>query len=184
MDNSGNFLNRMSGSGGGNNRTWLYVILAVAVVCILCVAGVGVLGLIGIRLLPELTNTGDAQPTQAVQTSSSYIQEIVMARDVSGDMMDPVDPTTVFAPSDTIHAVVKIADAPSGTRFKAIWLVDDVGGAVEPNTNIAEYELEAEGSRNLDFTLSPNNQWPVGRYRAEIYVNDDLAQTVYYDVSE
>ncbi len=172
----------------GNNRTWLYIIIGVAVLCVVCVAGVGVLGLIGINLLPKLTQSG--QPTAVVENlpqqvqDGSYIQEIILAKGVTGDAIDPVDPTTVFAPADTIHAVVKIADAPSGTRFKIVWLVDDVGDAAEPNTHIADYELQAEGSRNLDFTLSPNNEWPAGRYRAEIYVNDSLAQTVRYNVSQ
>ncbi len=188
MNNSGSFLNKVPGSGGGNNRTWLYIIIGVAVVCVLCVAGIGILGLIGIKVLPSLTQ--NVQPTAVTQQQqqqqqpqrAGYIEGITLAKGVTGDEMTPVDATTVFAPTDTIHAVVQIVNAPAGTKFKAVWLVTDVGDAAAPNTQIAEYELTAEGSRNLDFTLAPNNQWPAGTYRAEVYVNGSLAQTAKFSV--
>lgn len=186
MNDSGSFLNKVPGAGGGNNRTLLYVIIGVAVACVLCVAGIGILGLIGIKVLPSLTQ--NVQPTAVVQEQQQQprntgpIQGITLAKGVTGDEMTPVDATTVFAPTDTIHAVVQIVDAPTGTKFKAVWLVTDVGDAAAPNTQIAEYELTAEGSRNLDFTLAPNNQWPAGTYRAEIYVNGNLTQTAKFSV--
>src|ERR1700740_2525729 len=62
------------------------------------------------------------QPTSSVQ-SSGIITEIVMAKNTEGDALDPVDPTTVFGPDSTIHAVAKIKDAPSNTKFTAAFYV-------------------------------------------------------------
>lgn len=187
MNDSGSFMNRVPGAGGGNNRTWLYIVIGLAVVCVLCVAGVGILTLVGINLFPRIAQ--NLQPTVVVQqdqqqTSGSYIEGITLAKDVSGEAFEPVNPTNVFAPQDTIHAVVSVVDVPAGTKFKVVWQVDDVGNAAEPNSQIAEYELEAEGTRNLDFTLSPNNAWPAGSYKGQIYVNGNLAQSFRFTVSQ
>ena len=57
--------------------------------------------------------------------------------------MEPSDPTMVFSPSDTFHAVATIQNAPDGTKFQAEWFAEDVGSAAEPNTRIDGTELVA-----------------------------------------
>jgi hypothetical protein len=121
------------------------------------------------------------QPTSSVQ-SSGIITEVVMAKDTEGAELDPVDPTTVFGPDSTIHAVAKIKDAPSNTKFTAAFYVVDVGSAADPNSLISSYDLTADGTRNLDFTLSPTSTWPPGTYRVEISINGTVDQVVQYTV--
>lgn len=139
------------------------------------------------------TGTGQLTPTSVPQEepqesteydvqASGIINEVVMAKDTEGIELEPVDPTTVFGPEDTIHAVARIEDAPSGTAFNVAFYVVDVGDAAEPNTLINSSDLTAEGTRNLDFYLSPTTTWPPGTYRVEISVNGTLDQVVEYTV--
>jgi hypothetical protein len=122
-----------------------------------------------------------SQPTSPPQLSG-YILDVTLAQDVQGANMDPVGVTTVFGPGDTIHAVVSILNAPKGTKFKADWYVVDIGDASQANKLIISSQLTADGTRNLDFKLSPTSQWPVGTYRVDISVNGQVEATALYSV--
>jgi hypothetical protein len=126
--------------------------------------------------------TGTCSYTPPAITASGLIAKVTMALDTQGANKDPVNPTTVFQPSAVIHGVVAIHNAPSNTRVKAVWYATSVE-SVGCNTQVGQpYELTTDGSRNVDFTLSPNSTWPTGSYRVEIYVNDSLDQVVDYTV--
>jgi hypothetical protein len=120
-------------------------------------------------------NTSAPQP-------SGFVTKVTMAEDTQGDQRDPVNPTVVFSDSATFHAVVTSKDAPTDTVFKTVWYAVDTNGAVDCNTKIDEYELKADGSRNIDFTLSPKKTWPAGSYAVQIFVNDTLDQVSYFTV--
>jgi hypothetical protein len=120
--------------------------------------------------------------TVTAPKASSVISKVTMAEDVQGDKGDPVNPTTTFKPQATFHAVVAIENAPKDTQLKVAWYAVDVGEAASPNTEIDSYELSADGTRNIDFTLKPKTQWPVGKYRVEIYLNGNLDRTVEFSV--
>ncbi|HEY9089060.1 MAG TPA: hypothetical protein VIO36_12885 [Anaerolineaceae bacterium] len=183
------------------SKTWLYILLGVVGLCVVC----GVIGLVGWNMLrpqvDEVMNQVQStlevqmQSTQAVQNvpngqnvnqdfigGNPYISQVTMASGVSGEMYDPVNPTTVFTSSDTFHAVVAIQDAPEGTVFRADWYAVDVGDAAAPNTFIDGNELTAGDTRNLDFSLTPNTGWPTGTYRVEIRVNGTLDRVHFFSV--
>lgn len=115
-------------------------------------------------------------------TASGIITDVIMARDVEGIEMNPVDPTTVFNSNSIIHAVVEIEDSPVDTNFTAEFYVVDVGDAAEPNSLITSTDLVADGTRYLDFNLTPTTSWPPGVYRVDILVNGVLDQRVEYTV--
>ncbi len=139
--------------------------------------------------IPTTQPVQPAQPTEAAAppvveqpSSSGIITQVVMASDTQGEEKDPVDPTTVFGPSATIHAVAQIKDAPAGTQFTADFYVVDVGSAAAPNTLIGSTDVTADGTRNIDFTMSPTASWPAGSYRVDISVNGQLDQSVTFTV--
>jgi hypothetical protein len=137
---------------------------------------------------PTDTPQAAAPQTAAPQTaapqsgSSGIITEVVTAKSSESVTAAPVDPTSVFGTNSVIHAVVKISNAPANTKFTASWYVVDDGGADLPNTLITSSDLTADGTRNLDFTLTPTSAWPLGKYRVEISVNGQLDQTMPYSV--
>ena len=133
--------------------------------------------------LPTTSTPVPDVPTTANQgTSSGIITDVTLATDVEGEEMNPVGPTTVFNSNSIIHAVVSIEDAPVGTNFTAEFYVVDVGGAADPNSLITSTDLAADGTRNLDFNLTPTSSWPAGTYRVDILVNGVLDQSLVYTV--
>lgn len=115
-----------------------------------------------------------AASSSAGPKPSGFISEVVIAKDVTGDTKEPSNPTVVFTPSATFHAVVRTQGAPANTKYTVVWFVIDVGSTANPNSLIDQTELTTEGTRNVDFTLAPKTAWPVGTYRVEISVNGVL----------
>ncbi|MBI3536144.1 MAG: hypothetical protein HY070_01060 [Chloroflexi bacterium] len=110
------------------------------------------------------------------------ILKVVMAEGTQGDAAEPVNPTTVFTPTNIFHAVVTTNNAKPNTKFKAVWYAVDVGTVAPPNTLIDKAEIVTEGTRNIDFFLKPETKWPPGTFRVELFVNDALDQVVSFSV--
>jgi hypothetical protein len=138
---------------------------------------------------PEAAQPTEASSTDACSTSGSstpkpsgLITTVTLALGTEGAQKDAANPTTVFQSKDIIHAVVTIQDAPAASAFKAVWYATDVGSAAPCNTEITSTDLTTDGSRNIDFSLTPEKSWPAGSYRAEIFVNTVLDQVVFFKV--
>ena len=98
-----------------------------------------------------------------------------------------IDAATTFSPSDTpIHCVVQVANAPEGTKVKTVWVaVDttDAAGATYKDQKIDEKELTvSDTSSTADFTLINNAAWPTGKYKVDIYLDDNLDRTLEFQV--
>lgn len=140
---------------------------------------------------PEATQPAEEPPADSgscpapdlgTPEASGFVEKIVMAKDTEGDNKDPVGLTNTYDGAATFHAVVVTKDAPTDTVFRAVWYADDTNGVADCNTQIDEYELTTEGTRNIDFTLSPKESWPVGLYRVQVFVNDTLEKNVLFKV--
>lgn len=107
--------------------------------------------------------------------STANIASAQMARDADGD-----DPTSVFAQDEEFFAVVELANAPDDTTVKAVWTAVETDGT-EPNFVIDEVELTS-GSGNLHFTLTNDKLWPVGKYKVDLFLNDELSQSLEFEV--
>jgi hypothetical protein len=107
--------------------------------------------------------------------STASIAEAEMAKDEAG-----TQPTTVFAPEDIFYCNVELANAPDGTLVKSVWTAVDVEGA-DPNTPLDETEIES-GSGTVHFNLSNSSAWPAGTYKVDLFLNDELDQTLEFTV--
>jgi outer membrane usher protein FimD/PapC len=89
-------------------------------------------------------------------------------------------------PTDTpkLYALFKTKGLKDGDKLRGVWVAIDVGDAAPPNTKINEKTLDAEGDTDDgEFTLSkPTKGWPVGKYKLEIYVNDQLNTTIKFAI--
>ena len=110
--------------------------------------------------------------------STANIGSAVLARDEAG-----TEPTTAFSPTDTFYLLVELANAPDDTTVRAVWYAVDVGDVAPANTLIDEATLTS-GSGTLTFDLVSDTQWPPGTYRVELYLNDELSQTLEFSVEE
>ncbi len=117
--------------------------------------------------------------------ASAEITGAVLAKDVKGTPFQAVDPTTSFPVNQpVIHLLVSVANLPAETKLKTVWVAVDVGAAAPANTKIDESEVRATGDATAHFSLSkPTNGWPPGKYKADIYVNDNLDRSVYFTIN-
>lgn len=143
------------------------------------------LSLLACGLGPILGGSGPAT-TPTAAAVGNVVTNAIMAKDVSGSNFEPVGITDSYpADQKPFHAVVTIKGAPANTKFRAVWTAVDVGSVAAPNTRIDETDLTSSGSRNLDFTLTPDGDaFPPGKYKVEIYVNDKLDRAVNFTVQE
>ncbi len=113
------------------------------------------------------------------------------ADDVKVEAVIAVDgntkPATSFAADvPKLFAFFRSTGTVKGDVFRGVWIAEDVGAAAPPNTKIDEASLTADED---DFhgaisITKPTKGWPVGKYRVEIYVGDDLATTVQFAIGK
>src|SRR5688572_22258281 len=107
--------------------------------------------------------------------STANLQDIKLAKDEAGS-----EPATVFGPDDVIYLVAELANAPDDTKIKAVWTAVEAEG-VEPNYMIGEKEVTGS-SGPVNFSLSPTQPWPAGKYKVELFLNDEPKQTLDFTV--
>lgn len=95
------------------------------------------------------------------------------------------EPTTTFA-HDTpkIFALFKTQGLQDGDKVRGVWIAEDVGDAAPKGTKIDEKTLKADGrTDDGEFSLpKPAKGWPVGQYRLDIYVGDELVTKTKFTV--
>lgn len=89
-----------------------------------------------------------------------------------------------FTPeTPAIHAVVVMEELETGTKITGQWVAVSAAGVTNHPIDAAEVEAPAADAR-IHFSVSkPNDGWPVGEYRLDIYVRDKLATSVPFVVS-
>ncbi len=111
-----------------------------------------------------------------VSLSSANISDARLTKDETGSRS-----TSTFAPDDTFYLLVDLENAPDDTTVKAEWTAVSVEGA-DPDTVLDDVELTG-GSGTLTFDLQNDNPWPAGDYKVDLYLNDELDQTLTFKVS-
>lgn len=106
--------------------------------------------------------------------STANIADAKLTKDAEGN-----EPTTTFAQDDTFYLIVELANAPDDTSVKAAWTAVEADN-IDPNFSIGDKELV--GGDVFNFTLSNDQLWPVGQYKVDIYLNDELTQTLEFEV--
>jgi hypothetical protein len=94
----------------------------------------------------------------------------------------PGDQTFNFEPGDhTIHCVTTLKNSKSGTKMKFSWWIVDAGGSKNEKIKDIDYSTGAlENVVHGHLTLP--RDWPIGKYKVQVYVNGDLDRTVSYNV--
>ena len=113
------------------------------------------------------------------ETADERIESIGLARE-NGKRLQSVEN---FKPADNPqHIVVKLAEGAEGTHVKTVWTNLNAGGATNQKLWTKELVPDDE-NRSADFSLSSNNKpFPPGDYKIDVYLDDELIQTVRYKV--
>ncbi|MBI5934436.1 MAG: hypothetical protein HY867_12075 [Chloroflexi bacterium] len=107
--------------------------------------------------------------------STANISDAYMARDNQG-----AGRTTVFAQDEVFYCIVQLANAPDDTLVKVVWYAVNAQDT-EPNLLIDQVETTG-GDGIIPFNLTNNGLWPIGTYKAEIYLNGTLDRTLNFEV--
>lgn len=83
-----------------------------------------------------------------------------------------------------LYFLFQIRGLKSGDQIRCVWIAIDVGDAADPNTQVDDRTLTANGdSDDGEFSVSkPTDGWPVGKYKVDLYVNDELATSIKFTV--
>lgn len=95
------------------------------------------------------------------------------------------EPVTSFtADTPKLFAIFKTKGIKNGDKVRGVLIAEDVGDAAPANTKVLEKTLTLEeDTDDGDFNFSkPTAGWPAGKYRIEIYVNDELATTAKFTI--
>lgn len=110
--------------------------------------------------------------------SSAGLENVGLALDENGTAM-----STSFGQQDIIYLVGELSNAPDDTHLKTTWLALEVAD-IAPETVIDEAELTT-GSGAFNFSLEQSSAlWPPGKYRVDLYLNDELFEQYEYEVKQ
>lgn len=114
------------------------------------------------------------------QPGPMKIESAKLCKKVSGSL---VEVPNVFAPNDgPFHLEVVIANAPVDTRVKAVWTAVDAAGADNEKIDEKEIKTTMNLAETIDFYLELPKEWPTGKYKVELYLNDALDRAVDFTV--
>lgn len=124
------------------------------------------------------------RPPPVVSGAAGSPLTATLARSVTADHQ-PIEPTATFSPeAPSINVAFRLTTAPAGSRLKAVWTAVEVGDAAPPNTELDETAVTVSGPAPGTFRLRRGPRpWPVGDYRVDIYLDDELVLTMPYQVA-
>ena len=109
-------------------------------------------------------------------TTAVKVTDISLGRAIGGDKSIS-DSTDKFRPNDTIYASVTTdGSAPSAT-LRARWTFEDGQTVSESSQPIAPNNRE-----RTEFHISKPNGWPAGKYKLEVFLNDQSVETKTFEV--
>jgi hypothetical protein len=110
-------------------------------------------------------------------SSSGPLSEGHMAKDKGGE---PGDETNTFNPGDrTVHCVVTLKEPKDATRLKFAWWIVDADGKKDEKLKDIEYTT-AEKENIVHGHLTSARDWPTGKYKCVVDVNDHTEKTIDY----
>jgi Cytochrome oxidase complex assembly protein 1 len=138
-----------------------------------------------IDLLAASPGSQPAAAPAAVAAPGSAAPQVMaqMGTDHTADYQIVGATTEFFTDTPVIHCVWSTQGADPSTPVKSVWIAEDVGNAAPPNYELAERAIT--GANEGSFTLSsPQNGWPPGKYRLDIYIGDQLAKQVPFTIKQ
>ena len=115
---------------------------------------------------------------------AAKITSITFCEQVSEDGTVPINVMNRFGgDTPSIHAVVAIEKAKKGTTIKGAWI--SVDAIDTPNYEIDAAEAIAPAADAVvHFALSrPNNGWPQGNYKLDVYIDGKFAVSAPFSVT-
>jgi len=119
---------------------------------------------------------GTAGTTGTTGTATVKVTDVTLGRAIGGDKAIS-DSTDKFHPNDTIYASVTTDGSASSATLRARWTFEDGQTVDETTRTIAPSNRE-----RTEFHISKPNGWPAGKYKVEVFLNDQSAGTKNFEV--
>ncbi len=141
-------------------------------------SGSMLVGLVFLLLTVTLVACGDTPPA---------ISSVVMGHDFKDGAV--VGETTTFKPTDKVmYAVAKVDGTTDTAKVRFVWTAVSV---VAPGSSaeIKDHKIiESTVALDKDHNIASNkytqdNDFPVGSYKVDVYLNDQLVKTAQFTVS-
>jgi hypothetical protein len=116
-------------------------------------------------------------------SGTGIISDVVLAREVTPLTNSPLSISDTFPPDGEIHVNLSLANAPAGTNIRAVWSVINATG-IPSNSEITSYRATVQGSRYLDIVFYGTSRLPVGTYKIDVFLNEQLDRTLTFSVKE
>jgi hypothetical protein len=117
---------------------------------------------------------------KGIASANVSVESITLARE-EGDGLKPVK--NFKGADNPEHIMVTLSKGNSGAHVKTVWTNLNAGGATNQKLWEKELVLDMPNPR-ADFSLSNSNSklFPTGDYKIDIYLDDELVDTVHYKV--
>jgi hypothetical protein len=119
------------------------------------------------------TDTGGTVGTTG---TSVRVTDVSLGRSIGGDKAI-TDGTDKFRPNDTIYASVATDGAASTATVRARWTFED-GQTVDDSSRT----IAPGGRERTEFHIAKPNGWPAGKYKLEVFLNGQSADTKSFEV--
>ncbi len=84
----------------------------------------------------------------------------------------------------SIKEIRFVFECEDGLEIETRWIAQNVGDAAPANYEIGKMTMVTRGPLNVTSFSRPNNGWPLGLYRLELWHNTKLFHTEYYVIED
>jgi hypothetical protein len=119
-------------------------------------------------------------PAQQPETPQPSFANIVMT-----DLPKTKTPKTTFKPDTAeIFVFFDLEHIKGGSEIKGVWICEEAKD-IPPEFTIDEASVKVDNRMNMgEFSLvKPNNDWPIGKYRVELYVGESMIDSVKFKIA-
>jgi hypothetical protein len=124
----------------------------------------------------ETSSNSYSEKSTTTETSAIKVTNVDLGKNIGGDK-HVTDATTSFSPNDMIYASVQTSGASPSATVKVRWTYQD-GQVVDESVQT----IAPTGDSATEFHISKPNGWPIGTYKAEVYLNGQLVETKEFEV--
>ena len=100
---------------------------------------------------------------------------------MSLDEADTQQATSYAPDAPAFYCYFDLNNAPDDTIVKGVWTLVSADG-YDPNQEIDFAEITGSDDTYYFSLGGSTDPWPVGQYKIDLYLNDELVQTVNFDV--
>jgi hypothetical protein len=115
--------------------------------------------------------------TTGTTTASVKVTDVSLGRALGNDKSIS-DGTDKFHANDTIYASVTTDGSSPSATLRARWTFED-GQTVDESTRT----IAPSNREHTEFHISKPNGWPAGKYKVEVFLNDQSAGTKNFEVA-